>query len=108
MNITTIIELDNQEVEEIVGAKFAFIQEHTQENIVLTCVENFVDEKTGDKVEIEEAMDKLFFMLKEKELIAKEVEEYSYELPSCERIKKNDNTDEDLPQKVTISYTFSK
>jgi hypothetical protein len=41
MNITTIIELENKEVENITGAKLVFTQEQIDEYILETCVECF-------------------------------------------------------------------
>lgn len=107
MNITTIIELENKEVEEIIGAKMQFVEEHIQENIVHTCVEGFVDEKTNKPIDIDDAVEKLFAELKNKQVISANVEDFSCELPSCERIKHLDE-DEFEPQKVIISYTEVK
>lgn len=107
MNITIMIELENKEVEEILGAKMQFIEEHIQENIVHTCVEGFVDANTNEPIDIDDAVEKLFTELKNKNIVSKEVEDFSCELPSCERIKHLDE-DEFEPQKVIISYVEVK
>lgn len=107
MNITTIIELENKEVEEILGAKMKFMEEHIQDNIVNTCVEGFVDAKTNEPLSIDDAVDKLFAELQNKQIISLDVEEYSCKLPSCERVKEF-GENEFKPEKVVISYMEEK
>lgn len=104
LNITVIVELENNEVENILGASFLFEKEQIHDNIIHTCVEGFVDNETNEKLDIDEAMEKVFDTLKEKHGLSAAVEDFSYELPSCERIKHVDGNDE-IPQKVMISYT---
>lgn len=104
MNITTIIELENNEVENIAGAKLVFAEERIHENIVETCVECFEIEESNEKLSTEDAMQKVFEQLKQKGLIPVEVEDFSYEMPSCERLKRKIKNDSDLPQKVILSF----
>jgi hypothetical protein len=103
MNITTIIELDNQEVEEMAGAELVFIQEQIEENIIETCVDCFKIVESGKCMPTEEAMEKVFEQLKKKGVIPEEIEDFSYQTPSCERLKCNSGH-KDLPQKVIISF----
>lgn len=104
MNITTIIELENREVENIVGAKLVFTQEQIDGNIIETCVEcfNLVDSEVT--LTTEEAMQRVFEQLQEEGVIPPNVEDFSYEMPSCERIKRKNTSELDLPQKVILSF----
>ena len=104
MNITTIIELENQEVEAIAGAKLVFAQEQIEENIIETCVECFQEEESEDRISTEEAMERVFTKLQEDGVIPANVEEFSFELPSCERIKSKADNMADIPQKVILSF----
>jgi hypothetical protein len=104
MNITTIIELENNEVENIAGAKLVFAQEQIHENIVETCVECFQIEDSREKLSTEEAMQKVFVQLKQAGVIPSEIEDFSYEMPSCERLKRKTTNNKDLPQKVILSF----
>lgn len=104
MNITTIIELENQEVENITGAKLVFTQEQIDENIVETCVECLQLENSDDRISTEDAMQKVFEQLQENGVIPANVEDFSYEMPSCERLKRKTNNETDLPQKVILSF----
>ncbi|MGG0178892.1 hypothetical protein [Gottfriedia acidiceleris] len=104
MNITTIIELENHEVEDIVDAKMIFSQEQIQENIVETCVECFKIEGSNEILKIEDTMQKVFDSLKQKGVIPKHLEDFSYIMPSCERITRNNDYENNVPQKVLISY----
>ncbi|CAM3644185.1 hypothetical protein [Mesobacillus zeae] len=106
MNITTIIELENQEVEQITGAKLVFSQEQIDSHIVETCVECFKYEGSGDCLDTEKAMQTVFESLKQKGLIPAEVQDFSFEMPSCEKLKKPEYTEEDMPQKVVLSFTL--
>lgn len=105
MNITTIIELENREVEEMTGAKLVFIQEQIDVNIVETCVECFKYDESGDCLSSEDAMQKVFDTLKQKGLVPAHVEDFSFEMPSCERIKKATYNENDMPQRVILSFT---
>ncbi|RHW31192.1 hypothetical protein D1B31_22675 [Neobacillus notoginsengisoli] len=104
MNITTIIELENREVENMAGAKLVFAQELVDEHIVETCVECFQEEDSEQKISTEDAMDRVFNQLKEEGVIPKKVEEYSYEMPSCGQLRKNTDTSFEIPQNVIISF----
>ena len=66
MNITTIIELENNEVENIAGAKLVFTEEQIDENIIETCVECFKIKDTEAILTTEEAMQRVFVQLQQK------------------------------------------
>ncbi|MDP4083614.1 MAG: hypothetical protein Q8934_03260 [Bacillota bacterium] len=104
MNVTTIIELENNEVETLAGAKLVFCQEHIDENIVETCVECFQSETSGETVPTEEAMEKVFNELKKEGVIPKQVEDFSFEMPSCGNLISKSHFETDLPQKVILTY----
>jgi Na+-translocating ferredoxin:NAD+ oxidoreductase RNF subunit RnfB len=104
MNITTIIELENNEVESITGAQIIFVQEKIDENIIETCVECFQVKDSEARLSTEEAMQKVFDQLKTEGVIPHRVEDFSFEMPSCERIKSKTKDMEDFPQKVVLSY----
>lgn len=106
MNTTTIIELENKEVEKITGAKLVFTQEQIEDNIVETCVECFKLEGLEECLETDEAMQIVFEKLKEDGVIPEQVQDFSFQMPSCERIKKDVYNDSDMPQKVIISFTL--
>ncbi|WP_379969553.1 hypothetical protein [Ectobacillus sp. sgz5001026] len=107
MNITTIIELENKEVEELLGARMQFVEEYIQDNIVSACVEGFVDEKTNELISIDDAVEKLFAELQSKKIVSANVEDFSCKLPSCERVKKLGEGKFE-PEKVVISYVEEK
>ncbi|HLO12497.1 MAG TPA: hypothetical protein VK190_09805 [Pseudoneobacillus sp.] len=104
MNITTIIELENKEVEKITGAKLVFTQEHIEDNIVETCVECFKFEGSELCMDTDEAMQLVFEKLKNDGAIPEKVEDFSFQMPSCERIKKDVYNESDMPQKVIITF----
>lgn len=104
MNITTIIELENLEVETIAGAKLVFAQEQIEGNIIETCVEGFQIEGTEETVTTDDAMQRVFSQLKQEGVIPTKVEDFSYEMPSCEKIKRKAADEEKLPQKVIIAF----
>ncbi|MHC0036881.1 hypothetical protein [Pseudoneobacillus sp. C159] len=104
MNVTTIIELENKEVERITGAKLVFTQEQIEENIVETCVECLKKEGSEECLDNDEAMELVFQQLKTEGTIPEHVEDYSFQMPSCERIKKDVYKEEDMPQKVIITF----
>jgi hypothetical protein len=104
MNITTIIELENKEVENIAGAKLVFAQEQIDENIIETCVECLKVENSEEMISTEEAMQRVFDHLKHDGVIPSKVEDFSFEMPSCERMKRKVDFENDLPQKVILSY----
>lgn len=106
MNITTIIELENQEVEQMVGAKMVFLQEEINDQIIQTCVECFEIPETNETIDSEEVMERVFLALKEKGVIPAEVNDFSFEMPSCERIKACHSSVEDVPQNVVISFAY--
>lgn len=104
MNVTTIIELENREVEKMTGAKLVFTQEQIDTNIVETCVDCFKYEGSDECIPTEDAMQAVFNTLKEEGMIPDKVEDFSYEMPSCERLKKDVYSEQDMPQKVILSF----
>lgn len=106
MNVMTIIELENREVEKMTGAKLVFTQEQIDSNIIETCVECFKYEGSEECMQTDEAMEKVFNQLKQDGLIPEAVDSFSYEMPSCERLKKDVYSEQDMPQKVVISYAL--
>ncbi|WP_075980547.1 hypothetical protein [Bacillus massilinigeriensis] len=103
MNITTIIEMENREVEQMAGAKMVFVEEKIMEDVVETCVNGFQSEESGKTLDTEDAMQVVFEKLKNEGVIPQNVTDFSYEMPSCGRIKTNGNNSE-IPQKVIISF----
>lgn len=103
MNITTIIELENYEVEQRAGAKLVFAQEHIDNNIIETCVDYLESDGSTEKITAEEAMKKVFHQLKQEGVVPEKVEDFSYEMPACGQLKRKSNLHE-VPQKVIISY----
>jgi hypothetical protein len=106
MNVTTIIELENREVEKMAGAKLVFTQEQIDTNIVETCVDCFKYEGSEECLETDEAMQKVFNTLKQEGLIPGAVEDFSYEMPSCGRLRKDVYEEQDMPQKVILSFVL--
>ncbi|WP_174730330.1 hypothetical protein [Mesobacillus harenae] len=106
MNVLTIVELENREVEEMSGAKLVFIQEQIDSNIIETCVECFKYEGSDECIPTEDAMQTVFNKLKENGTIPAHIKDFSYEMPSCERLKKAVYDDADMPQKVVFSFVF--
>lgn len=104
MNITTIIELENQEVENIAGAKLVFAQEQIDDNIIETCVDGFMVEGSEELLTTEDTMEKVFNQLKKQGVIPAKVEDFSFEMPSCERLKRKNDMESDLPQKVILTF----
>jgi hypothetical protein len=104
MNITTIIELENHEVENIAGAKLVFAQEQIEENIIETCVDGFKVEGSENLIPTEDAMEKVFNHLKKDGVIPAKVEDFSFEMPSCERMKRKNDEDIEMPQKIILSF----
>lgn len=103
MNITTIIELENQEVEQRANAKMVFIEEEIMDDVVETCVNGFQMIDSGEDLDTEDAMQVVFEKLKNEGVIPQNVSDFSYEMPSCGRIKTEDSQN-DFPQKVIISF----
>jgi hypothetical protein len=106
MNITTIIELENREVEQITGAKLVFTQEQIEDNIVETCVECFKHEGSEECIDTDDAMQVVFEHLKREGAIPQKVQDFSFQMPSCERLKKEFYNENDMPQKVLITFTI--
>ncbi|WP_059172794.1 hypothetical protein [Bacillus sp. FJAT-27445] len=104
MNITTIIELENREVENMAGGRLVFAQERIDENIVETCVDCFQETGTDEKIPTDDAMQRVFDKLKEEGVIPEKVAEFSYEMPSCGQLRKKSETSFDIPQKVILSF----
>lgn len=106
MNITTIIELNNQEVEQMAGAKMVFVQEEITEQIIHTCVDCFTVEGSEEKIEPELAMEKVFEQLKGNGVIPPGVTEFSFEMPACGTSKKNNQVIAEIPQNVVLTFTI--
>ena len=106
MNITTIIELENHEVEEMAGAKLVFAQEQIDENIVETCVDYLQADDSKEIITPENAMKRVFDQLKEKGVVPQQVEDFSFEMPSCGQLKKKLQSEYDIPQRVILSFVF--
>ncbi|MBT2759484.1 hypothetical protein J7E71_26810 [Mesobacillus foraminis] len=104
MNITTIIELDNHEVEKMIGAEFVFSQQQIDKNIVETCVEGFKSKVSEEYFEAEKGMQEVFDKLKENGVIPSKIEDFSFEMPSCGNMLRKDYKAEEMPQKVILSY----
>ncbi|WP_409274043.1 hypothetical protein V1499_04225 [Neobacillus sp. SCS-31] len=104
MNITTIIELENTEVENMAGGQLVFSEERIDENIVETCVDCFQENGTKEKIDTDDAMQRVFNRLKAEGIIPEEVEEFSYEMPACGQLRKKSETAIDIPQKVILSF----
>jgi hypothetical protein len=104
MNVTTIIELENKEVERITGAKLVFTQEQIEDNIMETCVECLKKDDSEECLDNDDAMQLVFDQLKEEGVIPEHVQDFSFQMPSCERIKKDVYHEEDMPQKVIITF----
>ena len=104
VEVMTIIELENSEVEEILNAEFVFVEENIYENVVHTCVDGFKKKKNDEFMTTDDAIEKLFQQLKVNNIIPNDIEDFSYELSSCERIINMDEKEE-LPKKIAISFT---
>jgi len=107
MKITTKIELENAEVEQLLNVSFVYAEETICENIVQTCVEGLRSNKTNEILDTEEAMEQLFVILKANYIIPVEVKEFSYEMFTCERIK-NYDCNMDIPKELVITYVHNK
>ena len=107
MKITTKIELENSEVEQLLNVSFVYAEETVCENVVQTCVEGLKSNKTNDFLDTEEAMEQLFALLRANYIIPQEVDEFSYELYTCERIKNYDSHME-IPKNLIITYAHQK
>jgi hypothetical protein len=104
MNITTIIELENQEFEKMAGAKLVFAQEQIDEHIVETCVDYLQIENSNVIITPEDAMKAVFDQLKEKGVVPQKVEDFSFEMPSCGQLRRKTQSEYDIPQKVILSF----
>ncbi|WP_042356596.1 hypothetical protein [Bacillus rubiinfantis] len=104
MNITTIIELENQEVESIVGAKLVFAQEQIEGNIIETCVESLQLNDSNEQISTDEAMEKVFQRLQQQGIIPPNIKEFSYEMPSCERLKSKTDQEAEIPQNIILTF----
>ena len=104
VEVMTIIELENSEVEEILNAEFVFVEENIYENIVHICVDGFKKKMNDEFMTTDDAIEKLFQQLKVNNIITNDIEDFSYELSSCERIINMDEKEE-LPKKIAISFT---
>lgn len=107
MNVITIIELGYKEVEHLLDASLVLVDEMVYENIVHNCVEGFLCRKTNQPIALDDAMERTFLLLKANGIIPKDAQDFSYEVYSSERIKQNDPEKEELPKKITISFSQS-
>lgn len=107
MKITTKIELENSEVEELLDVTFVYAEETVCENVVHMCVEGLKCNKTNEFISTEDVMEQLFAILRANYIIPVEIDEFSYELFTCERIK-NYGTCKDIPKQLIITYTHQK
>ncbi len=105
MNVMTIIELDYEEVEHLLDASLILVDEIVYENIVHNCVEGFLCKRTNQPIALDDAMERTFLMLKANGIIPKDVQDFSYEVYSSERIKQNDPEKEELPKTITVSFS---
>lgn len=108
MNIMTIIELDNEEIEKLIDASLILVDETVYENLVHACVEGFICNKTNQHIDIDDAMERVFLMLKANRVIPSDVTDFSYEVYSCERIKHSNPDKEQLPNTISISFTQTR
>jgi uncharacterized protein YutE (UPF0331/DUF86 family) len=104
MNITTIIELENEEFEKMAGAKLVFAQEQIDENIVETCVDYLQAADSKEIITPEDAIQVVFDQLKEKGVIPQQVEDFSFEMPSCGQLRRKTQSECDIPQKVILTF----
>ena len=107
MKITTKIQLENEEVEQLLNVSFVYAEETICENIVQTCVEGLRSNKTNEILDTEEAMEQLFVLLKANYIIPGAVNEFSYEMFTCERIK-NYDCNKEIPKELVITYAYNK
>ncbi|MFS0784613.1 hypothetical protein [Bacillus sp. 1P06AnD] len=108
LNIMTIIEMDHSEVEHILDASFVFVDETVYKNVIRTCVDGFICNKTKEPIETDDAMEQLFLRLKANRIIPEAVQDFSYELTSCERIESYRDDMEHNPKTLSISFTEIK
>jgi len=107
LKITTKIELENSEVEQLLDVSFVYGEETIWENVIQTCVEGLKSNKTNEFLNTEEAMEQLFAILKANYIIPVEIDEFSYEMYTCERIK-NYESNIEMPKKLIITYSHEK
>ncbi|MBD3108783.1 hypothetical protein IEO70_10425 [Bacillus sp. AGMB 02131] len=107
MKITTKVELENTEVEELLDVTVVYGDETIGENVVQTCVEGLKCNKTGAYLSVEDAMEKLFAILRANYIIPSEAHEFSYELFTCERFKSYESH-ADIPKNLVITYVIQK
>lgn len=105
MNITTIIEMNYEEVENLLDASLVLVDEIIAENLVHNFVEGFLCRKTNKQIEVDDAMERTFLMLKANGVIPEVVKDFSYEVYCSERMKSNDPEKEELPKTITISFS---
>jgi hypothetical protein len=104
MNITTIIELENEEFEKMAGAKLVFAQEQIDEHIIETCVDYLQADDSKEIITPETAIQVVFDQLKQKGVVPQQVEDFSFEMPSCGQLRKKTPSEYDIPQKVILSF----
>lgn len=109
MNIVTIIELENTEVEELLNLETSFDEFKIEDFGIETCIDYYVNKETQEKLDPDTAVEQLFEKLKEKEIIPNYISHYSFEIPGCEKLKnKNGEFTEEPSHKVILSYTVTK
>jgi hypothetical protein len=104
MNITTIIELENEEFEKMAGAKLVFAQEQIDKHVVETCVDYLQVDGSKEIITPEDAIQVVFEQLKQKGVVPQQVEDFSFEMPSCGQLRKKTQSEYDIPQKVILSF----
>ena len=108
MNITSILEMSHSEVENILDASFIYVDEIVCENVIQTCVDGFTLNNSKENLETDEGMERLFLMLKARNIIPTTVKEFSYEISSCERIKDYNADTQVIPKLAILTFTESK
>lgn len=107
MLITTVISLAKEEIESFLNMKTSFNYEE-YEGTISACVDGFIDNETEKYVGTDDAMELLLKVLKDKALVPKEVEDFSFEIPSCGVTKQSDDDIEDIAVEFVISYATTK
>ncbi|WP_017755173.1 hypothetical protein [Calidifontibacillus oryziterrae] len=109
MLITTVISLAKDELEGLLNMKASFNYEEYEDS-VLACVDGFIDNRTSENITIDDAMEALFSILKEKGIAPKDVVDFSFEIPSCGRTFEHDHNDNEGFEDVefTVSFTTTK
>lgn len=108
MLITTVISLAKDEIESFLNMKTSFNYEEYEGNIQ-ACVDGFIDNESTKYIGTDDAMERLFSVLKEKGLTPEDVEDFSFEIPSCGVTKHSDDDNiEDIDVEFIISFATTK